>query len=37
MGCDLPTVHVKNACNQLSTQLKSLYDHPTNMMQKELL
>ena len=37
MGCDLPTVHVKTARNQLSIQLKSLYDHPTNMMQKELL
>lgn len=37
MGCDLPTVHVKTACNQLSIQLKSLYDHPTNMMLKELL
>jgi hypothetical protein len=37
MGCDLPTVHVKTACNQLSIQLKSLYDHPTNRMLKELL
>jgi hypothetical protein len=33
----LPTVHVKTACNQLSIQLKSLYDHPTNTMQQELL